>query len=171
MLARNHGRELRFLAPNQISLEPENLHKFLKVKGWNEVPVWDGPFAPGGDLETYVKVYANWSTKVYNVISLIPKWLFLVASGGVAGIIIQFMHGREKTAEKQDTKTGNAAPGEKKERPKRFVVKKASEVHPDLSGSMMSGSMTASVVSESDNPDGTKRPSSGPRRSTRKSKK
>jgi hypothetical protein len=149
---------------------PENIHKFLKVKGWDEIPVWDGPFAPGGDLEMYLKVYANWSTKIYNIVSIVPKWLFLIASGGLAGIIIQFMHGKEKVEDKKEVKAGDLAPTEKKERPKRFVVKKATEVHPDLSNSM-TGSMTASVMSESDNPDGTKRPSGGPRRSTRKVKK
>jgi hypothetical protein len=120
-------------------------------------------------LEAYLKVYAVWSTKVYNVISVIPKWLFLIASGGLGSILIQLMHGKEKAGGNKEVKTGDAST-EKKERPKRFVVKKANEVHPDLSASM-TGSMTASVMSESDNPDGTKRPSSGPRRSTRKVKK
>lgn len=120
-------------------------------------------------MEAYVKVYANWSTKVYNVVSVIPKWLFLVVSGGLGSILIQFMHGKEKTGDKKEVKAGDAS-AEKKERPKRFIVKKANEVHPDLSASM-TGSMTASVMSESDNPDGTKRPSSGPRRSSRKVKK
>jgi len=120
-------------------------------------------------LEAYIKVYANWSTKVYNVASVIPKWLFLVVSGGLGSLVIQFMHGKEKAEDKKEVKAGDAS-AEKKERPKRFVVKKANEVHPDLSASM-TGSMTASVMSESDNPDGTKRPSSGPRRSSRKVKK
>jgi hypothetical protein len=120
-------------------------------------------------LEAYLKVYANWSTKVYNVVSAVPKWLFLLTSGGLASILIQFMHGKEKVEDKKEVKAGGAS-AEKKERPKRFVVKKANEVHPELSASM-TGSMTASVMSESDNPDGTKRPSSGPRRSSRKVKK
>lgn len=184
IVAREHGKELRFISPSQISLEPSNIHKFLKLKGWSEIPVWDGPFAPGGDLEKYVKIYADWSTKIYTIVSKVPKWLFLVASGSIASLVIQFMHGKEKEKpeeKKADKVTGGATPSsvEKRElRPKRFVVKKATDVHPELantsdnmSASMMSGSMTASVISESDNPDGTKRPSTGPRRSTRKVKK
>ncbi|PVG00462.1 hypothetical protein CPB86DRAFT_684380, partial [Serendipita vermifera] len=92
VIARNQGKELRFLYPGQISLEGETLYKFVKAKGWNEVPVWDGPFAPGGDLEKYVKIYAEWSTVIYSIVNKIPKWVFLVATGGIASLIIQFMH-------------------------------------------------------------------------------
>jgi hypothetical protein len=164
-VARNHGKELRFLYPGQISLEGENLYKFVRAKGWDEVPVWKGRFAPGGDLEQYVKIYAEWSASVYSVTNRIPKWVFLVATGSIASLIIQFMH---KPGAKNSEKKGNGnAPTKTAEdkpaaKTKRYVVKKADEVQQDLSASMVS-----SIVSESDNPDGTKRP----RRSTRRASK
>lgn len=58
--------------------------------------------------EKYVEVLANWLAKIYIVLSRIPKWIFLVASGSIGSLLIQAMHSW----------------GKKKERkPKRRVVK------------------------------------------------
>lgn len=50
VVAHNRGRVLRFFRHNEIRLSAENLHKFLSLGAWTEIPTWDGPFAPGGDL-------------------------------------------------------------------------------------------------------------------------
>lgn len=65
--------------------------------------------------EKYVETFAIWLAKIYNVVSRIPKWLFLVASGSIGSLLIQAMHSWGRKKEKK---------------PKRFVVKPASAVPP-----------------------------------------
>src|SRR5258706_15312527 len=50
--------------------------------------------------EKYVETLAIWLTKIYNLISRVPKWIFLVASGSVGSLLIQAMHSRGQKKEK-----------------------------------------------------------------------
>jgi len=167
------------------------MHKFLKNSEWTEVPVWTGAFSPEGKYSSIVKSYAHFAEKSYTTINKVPKWLFLVASGSIASFIISLMHSAkgEATSAKpgiKDKKSNGVpvpvtveddqtASGEKKPRTKRFLVKKASEVHPELAGSMtasmLSEGMTSSMISESEglasDGAGGKRPDAARRRSTR----
>lgn len=174
------------------------MHKFLKNSEWTDVPVWTGVFSPEGKYSNIVKSYAHFAEKSYTAINKVPKWLFLVASGSIASFLISLMHsGSTSTtaAEKDGTgakpgikgKKSNGVPvpitveddqtasGEKKSRAKRFVVKKASEGHPELAGSMtasmLSEGMTSSMISESEglasDGAGGKRPDAARRRSAR----
>ncbi|KAG8824425.1 hypothetical protein FRC17_009094 [Serendipita sp. 399] len=175
VVARDHGKELRFLYPANIYMDGDHLHDFLKHRGWDEVPQWTGAFAPGGSMEPTVKTLAWIFASVYTVVSKVPKWLFLIASGSIASFLIGLMHkseasttGTTATAKVPAATTTEKAP---EERPKRYVVKKANEVHPDLSSSVMTSSvMTSSMMSDSD-AGSTGRPKNATRRSTRKSKK
>jgi len=156
IVAHDRGRVLRFFRHNEIRLSAENLHKFLSLGAWTEVPAWDGPFAPGGDLEKYVEIFATWQAKIYNVISRIPKWVFLVASGSIGSLIIQAMHSWGK---KKDQKS------------KRFVVKPASAV-PAPAPTSVSAPVTSVTTATSASPAKTRSegsPSGGrKRKSTRR---
>jgi hypothetical protein len=166
------------------------MHTFLKNSEWTEVPVWTGAFSPEGKYSNIIKSYAHFAEKSYTTITKVPKWLFLVASGSIASFLISLMHSpKEATTAKPAIKgkKSNGVPvpvtveddqpasGEKKPRTKRFVVKKASEVHPELVGSMtasmLSEGMTSSMISESEglasDGAGGKRPDAARRRSTR----
>ncbi|KAG8759235.1 hypothetical protein FRC14_006398 [Serendipita sp. 396] len=170
VVAREHGKELRFLYPSNIWINGDHFRKFLAERGWHEVPQWTGSFAPGGSMEPYVKVFARILASVYTVVSRVPKWLFLIGSGTVASFLIGLMHKSE--ASKPSTGASPAVTEKSPEgRPKRYAVKKASEVHPELSSSLMTSSvMSSSMMSDSDAGSGS-RPKATTRRSTRKPKK
>lgn len=199
VVARSSFRELRFLYPNQVSLSAPKIHKFLKNGEWTDVPVWTGAFSPEGKYSNIIKSYAQFAEKSYTAITRVPKWLFLVASGSIASFLISLMHSGSTSTAAAAKKTGTGAKpgikdkksngvpvpvtveddqtasGEKKPRAKRFVMKKASEGHSDLAGSMttsmLSEGMTSSMISESEglasDGAGGKRPDAARRRSTR----
>ncbi|CCA74134.1 hypothetical protein PIIN_08088 [Serendipita indica DSM 11827] len=181
VVARDQGRELRFMYPSNLVMQPESIHQFLKLGRWTDIPIWTGPFAPGGSLEGVVKMYANIATPLYAMANRIPKWIFLLASGSVASLLIQLMHkvgGDEQpkkpitttTREPAAETTNGSTPASTSGRPKRFVVKKASEVHPELSSSVMTASVVSSArMSESEGASSSpERPKAATRRSTRK---
>ena len=183
VVARDQGRELRFMYPANLVMRPDSIYKFLQLGRWTDIPVWTGPFAPGGSLAGAVKMYADILTPVYTMTNRIPKWLFLLASGSVASVIIQFMHtgSGDKQAKKPVTATtkpepiaassnGGASPPSTAGRPKRSAVKKASEVNSEPGISAMTSSIVSSaVMSESEGASSSpERPKAATRRSTRK---
>lgn len=48
VVAKDRGQSLRFYRPAHIRLDSEALHRFLKVSGYEETPVWNSSFGPGG---------------------------------------------------------------------------------------------------------------------------
>ena len=56
--------------------------------------------------EKYVETMAIWLTKIYNLISRVPKWIFLVASGSIGSLLIQAMHSRGQKKEKASKRVG-----------------------------------------------------------------
>lgn len=105
-------------------------------------------------------MYANFATKLYSIISVIPKWAFLVASGAIGSMVIQFMHGKgSSTPAATKTKVNGAHRGEKAQeekasgtpsgKSKRYVVKPAKEVHPELAQVDMASSITSTTSTAS----------------------
>jgi NADPH:quinone reductase-like Zn-dependent oxidoreductase len=122
-------------------------------------------------------MYAEFATKVYQVISSVPKWAFLVASGAIGSFIIQLMHGKGSSATSTTTKSKDKAasngeitqdekaPTTASGKPKRYVVKPAKEVHPELD-------MTSSIASVASTTSTASKPSMATRSSSkRKTKK
>ena len=68
VVAHDRGRVLRFFRHNEIRISAENLHKFLSLGAWTEVPAWEGPFAPGGDL--YVLLSLSFSSASPDLLSI-----------------------------------------------------------------------------------------------------
>ncbi|KAH7344086.1 hypothetical protein B0J17DRAFT_645259 [Rhizoctonia solani] len=92
IVIKNNGNSLRFYQPGQIALDPEMLHKFIVIDGWKETEPWSGPWAPGGSRQPYLHAYAVFSRRVYNVISSLPRWALLLATGAIGSFILNFFH-------------------------------------------------------------------------------
>ncbi|CAE7090579.1 unnamed protein product [Rhizoctonia solani] len=96
IVAKNNGNTLRFYQPTQIVLDPAMLHEFIATDGWKETEPWSGPWAPGGNRQPYLHTYAVFSRRVYNVISLLPRWALLLVTGAIASFILNFFHKPDK---------------------------------------------------------------------------
>ncbi|KAG9096865.1 hypothetical protein FRC07_010868 [Ceratobasidium sp. 392] len=96
IVIRDNGRSLRFYQPHQIRLRPEMLHKFAATEGWRETEPWTGPWAPGGSRQPYLHQYAVVSRKIYTTINVLPRWVLLLVTGGLASMIISAFHRVDK---------------------------------------------------------------------------
>ncbi|CAE6342206.1 unnamed protein product [Rhizoctonia solani] len=92
VVIKDNGNALRFYQPGQIVLDPATLHRFVALDGWEETEPWSGPWAPGGSRQPYLHAYAVLSRQVYNVISGLPRWVILLATGAIGSFLINFFH-------------------------------------------------------------------------------
>ncbi|KAG9218767.1 hypothetical protein CCMSSC00406_0001119 [Pleurotus cornucopiae] len=92
VVLRDRGQELRFYRPHQLNLKAEAMLEFLKHDGWQATPPWSSAYAPGGSREYLMEYLAVVLTRIYNVTVLIPNWMLLLLSGGVASVLLKFLH-------------------------------------------------------------------------------
>lgn len=52
VVVKDRGQSIRFYRPAHIKLNPQSLHRFLKVEGYNETPLWTSAYGPGGSRYT-----------------------------------------------------------------------------------------------------------------------
>jgi hypothetical protein len=88
----DRGQTLRFYKAHQLRLKEDSMRMFLELEGWRETEPWRSMYAPGGSREWMMDYLAYVLTKSYNFFIIIPKWLLLIVSGGVASLAINLMH-------------------------------------------------------------------------------
>lgn len=92
VIAKDRGQTLRFYRPTQIRVRDEALREFLKTEGYNATPPWSGLWAPGGEREWILDIFAIYMTKAYNLFIKVPKIVLYLISGGLGSLILSFMH-------------------------------------------------------------------------------
>jgi len=92
IVAKDRGKTLRFVQPQQSGGRSSILRKFLKEETWAHVPPWTGAWAPGGSREKILDKFAVFQEKLYFYMSKIPRWMYLLLSGGVGSIVLQLLH-------------------------------------------------------------------------------
>ncbi|KAJ3576242.1 hypothetical protein NP233_g574 [Leucocoprinus birnbaumii] len=107
----DRGSTLRFYRPQQLRLRDHALRDFLQAEGWKNTPAWESRYAPGGDREWIMDVFATYLTKIYNVAVLFPRWLLLVISGGVGSLLLNLLHrpSKNQPVQKPVTKRESSA--------------------------------------------------------------
>lgn len=53
VILQDRGQKLRFVKPQYLRLRDGALREFLTTELYNDMPPWDGPFAPGGSQYVY----------------------------------------------------------------------------------------------------------------------
>ncbi|KAF8914277.1 hypothetical protein CPB84DRAFT_1742067 [Gymnopilus junonius] len=112
VVLRDRGQTLRFYRPHHLRLRDDSLREFLKVEGWKVTKPWSTSFAPGGSNEYIMDFMATWMTKLYNTFVIIPRWMMIIASGGIASLLIGFLHkssGKQEPSARPQVKTTNQA--------------------------------------------------------------
>jgi hypothetical protein len=92
VILKDRGKTLRFYRARNLRLREDVLLRFLKTDGWKTTPPWSSSYAPGGSNEYILDFFAVWLTKLYNSVTLIPRWLLLFGSGTVGSLLISFLH-------------------------------------------------------------------------------
>ncbi|KAF8969393.1 hypothetical protein BDZ97DRAFT_1795371 [Flammula alnicola] len=64
------------------------LREFLQVDGWKQTPPW----------EWIMDFQAKWFTKIYNTVTIVPRWALLFFSGSIGSVIIGLLHRPSKKA-------------------------------------------------------------------------
>ncbi|KAF9057814.1 hypothetical protein BJ165DRAFT_1329112, partial [Panaeolus papilionaceus] len=88
----DRGQTLRFYRHYQIRLRDDSLLEFLRTEGWRTTAPWSSPFAPGGDREWLMDIFAKYLTKGYNTVMVVPRWILFIISGSTASLIIAVLH-------------------------------------------------------------------------------
>ncbi|KAH7926805.1 hypothetical protein BV22DRAFT_1032552 [Leucogyrophana mollusca] len=109
VVLKDRGQTLRFYKAGQIRLTDEVLYQFLKEDAWKSRDPWKSAWAPGGEREFVLDYLALVLSKVYGVLIVVPKWVMYVLSGGVASVVINFLH-KPSPAHASVAKPAKAAP-------------------------------------------------------------
>ncbi|PCH40984.1 hypothetical protein WOLCODRAFT_131634 [Wolfiporia cocos MD-104 SS10] len=88
----DRGQNLRFYKANTVRLDPDVIRDFLKEEGWRESEPWSSPFAPGGQWEYIMHYFAVTLRAIYEFLLRFPRWLLMIASGGIAQVVMRFLH-------------------------------------------------------------------------------
>ncbi|PIL37411.1 hypothetical protein GSI_01105 [Ganoderma sinense ZZ0214-1] len=92
VILRDRGQTLRFYKADRVRVSADLIRELLTEELWRETPVWNSNFAPGGKREFMLEYYALAMMHVFNVLNRIPRFLLMIASGGVASIVMRFLH-------------------------------------------------------------------------------
>ncbi|RXW25174.1 hypothetical protein EST38_g694 [Candolleomyces aberdarensis] len=92
VILKDRGQTLRFYRPTQIRVREDAFREFLLTEGYSVSPPWSGLWAPGGEREWILELFAVYMTKAYNVFTKVPTFLIYIISGGLGSIILSFMH-------------------------------------------------------------------------------
>ncbi|TFY67663.1 hypothetical protein EVJ58_g1493 [Rhodofomes roseus] len=93
----DRGQTLRFYKTNAVRLEPEMLRDFLIQERWRDNQPWDSPFAPGGSWEPALHYFSLALKYFYETLIIFPRWVLMIASGGIANIVMKAMHSNAGT--------------------------------------------------------------------------
>ncbi|KZT05557.1 uncharacterized protein LAESUDRAFT_813372 [Laetiporus sulphureus 93-53] len=97
----DRGQTLRFYKANSVRLDPTTIREFLRNEGWREGEPWGGPFAPGGRWEYILHYFALSAKWVYEFLIMFPKWVLMIASAGIANLVMKYMHTAAGTGKPQ----------------------------------------------------------------------
>ncbi|EIM85644.1 uncharacterized protein STEHIDRAFT_169510 [Stereum hirsutum FP-91666 SS1] len=105
VVAKDRAQTLRFFRATQISLKPEALREFLRIKFWEQRAPWKSSFAPGGDYEYITDYLAIGMKETYRVTNRLPRWALYLITGAIGSFMLQFFHrGETKKAEERERK-------------------------------------------------------------------
>ncbi|KAF9006746.1 hypothetical protein BDQ17DRAFT_1352322 [Cyathus striatus] len=88
VVLKDRGQSLRFYKPYQLRLRSDELRSFLRTEGWSVTEPWKSAYGPGGDREYIMDFIATWTTKIYNLVVMVPRWMLMLISGGIASMLI-----------------------------------------------------------------------------------
>ncbi|KAM5534813.1 hypothetical protein V8D89_011529 [Ganoderma adspersum] len=92
VLLRDRGQTLRFYKADRVRVSVDLIRELLTEELWRETPIWNSNFAPGGKREFVLEYYAIVMMHIFNVINRVPRFLLMIASGGVASIVMRILH-------------------------------------------------------------------------------
>jgi len=98
IVAKDRGKTLRFFHPQSLGVKAALLHDFLLQETWSRKKPWSGPWAPGGSREELLDKFAIFQEKLYFYMTKIPRWMYLVISGGLGSLLIQIFHRKPPVA-------------------------------------------------------------------------
>jgi len=92
MVSRDRGQTLFFYKANNIKLDEQILRNFLLEETWRTSTPWKSSLAPGGQFEIVMHYWAIALRKIYDVAIVIPRWVMMLISGGIASVVMRFLH-------------------------------------------------------------------------------
>lgn len=112
------GKSLRFYYPSTLNTKAAVLHRFLKQEAWKDQEPWSTRYAPGGDRyataldcshrthvvfsEYILDFTATWMAKGYRLFNQVPRFVFLIMTGGITSLLLSFLHrGGDKPKQQQ----------------------------------------------------------------------
>ncbi|EJD53657.1 hypothetical protein AURDEDRAFT_80183 [Auricularia subglabra TFB-10046 SS5] len=93
----DRGKTLRFFYPSTLNTKGAVMHKFLVQEAWKMEDPWSSSFAPGGDREYIMEHMAVGMAWGYHKLNTIPKFVLLIATGGLTSMLLSLMHRGDKT--------------------------------------------------------------------------
>ncbi|KAA1466529.1 hypothetical protein DENSPDRAFT_831386 [Dentipellis sp. KUC8613] len=94
----DRGQTLRFYRASQLQIKPDTLRQFLKGEYYLRTAPWKSAFAPGGKRE-FVLVYLGIVLrKIYDVVSVLPRWVLYIATGSIGSIVVNLLHRGQSSA-------------------------------------------------------------------------
>ncbi|KAH8096682.1 hypothetical protein BXZ70DRAFT_1078720 [Cristinia sonorae] len=109
VVIRDRGQTLYFFQATRVRLTGEIIREFLLQEQWRQSQPWKSIIAPGGNLEKYMHYYATASRHIYRGLVWIPKWMLMFISGGIASLIMPWLHRAPKTPTPAKTEEKPAA--------------------------------------------------------------
>ncbi|KAH6914813.1 hypothetical protein BKA70DRAFT_1257111 [Coprinopsis sp. MPI-PUGE-AT-0042] len=92
ILLKDKGQTLHFFSPAQIRIQDDALRDFLKTEGYQSLTPWTGIWAPGGEREWLLDLFARYMAKMYNNFTKVPRWIMFIATGAIGSFILSFLH-------------------------------------------------------------------------------
>lgn len=96
IVVKDRGKTLRFFLPQHIGGKAESLRRFLLTDTWKQVDPWKSAWAPGGSREELLHKFALLQETTYSYLSRVPRWLFLIITGGIGSVMLNLFHSKPK---------------------------------------------------------------------------
>ncbi|TBU33048.1 hypothetical protein BD311DRAFT_473959 [Dichomitus squalens] len=126
IVLKDRGQTLRFYKADRVRISKELIRELLTEELWRETPVWNSNFAPGGKREFVLHYYGIALMYTFDVINRVPRFVLMIASGGIASIVMRFLH--------------KSTPQDARPKPSEAVPKKTADTD---AGTTVSGGTTA----------------------------
>lgn len=127
VVAKDRGRTLRFFHPQQIGAKAPIIRTFLEEKSWWREQPWTGPWAPGGSRfvvllilcnlnwiylisEDLLDKYAVVLEFIYFYMSKVPRWMYIILSGGLGSVLLNLFHQKKPTKPTPTTVQSKTSP-------------------------------------------------------------
>ncbi|GAA5855087.1 hypothetical protein JCM8547_002375 [Rhodosporidiobolus lusitaniae] len=109
VIGTNKMQKLRFIRPGQVRPNVFDLSQLLaRPDVWENAPVWEGSFAPGGKYESYLEQVARSWARFHKFSSNVPQFALLALSGFVGNFVLAYFHKSDPAAEKAKAEAGSA---------------------------------------------------------------